>query len=258
MDVTVQPAGPALTTTKAAGTVNATVVGDADLQAGDTITYTITADNTGNVSMSNIVPNDTGITFGGVAGTGTFSFSPASHPTLAPTDDAPVTFTATYTLSTLDILRGAAAGANGVSNTATSTGTFDGTDTTSLPSAPGLATIQPDPELVIVKTAALQKVAPNIGVDAEVGDTILYTYVISNTGNVAIDDVKVNDTHEGTPLLQSVFVEDEATLVEGPLANSADASQSGGTDGNWDTLAAGASVTFTYTHTVTQTEYDNQ
>ncbi len=82
VDVTVEPAGPALTAVKSGGTVNPNVTGDGDLQAGDTITYTIQVDNTGNVTMTNIVPDDDGITFGGQPGTGTFAYSPQTMPRL--------------------------------------------------------------------------------------------------------------------------------------------------------------------------------
>lgn len=253
VDVTVQPAGPALTAVKSGGTVNPNVTGDGDLQAGDTITYTIEVDNTGNVTMTNVVPDDDGITFGGQAGTGTFSYSPANYATLTPTD-APVTFTVTYTLTALDIARGAAAGTDGVSNTAHATGTYNGTPTDSPVSNPVLVTLGADPELSIVKTFVLTKAPGNTGADAEIGDTIVYTYEIENTGNVAISDVTVTDDHEGTVLATNLFVEDPLTLVDGPLANSTDA----GTDGSWDLLGPGAKVNMTYTHTVTQAEFDNQ
>ena len=260
VNVVVQPAGAALTTSKSFDSIDTSIVGDSDIDPGDHIIYKISVDNTGNVTMTNVHPNDSGITFGGVAGTGTFSFSPANVASLAPSD-TPVEFTATYTVSHLDILHAAAVATDdNVSNTATSTGTFGTTDTSSPPSTPAFATIKPDPELTVVKTASLQKQGSNTGTDAEVGDIIVYTYVINNTGNVAIDDVTVNDSHEDAPVALASFVEDQTSLADGPLANSADASTGVGNpkDGKWDTLAAGGSVTFTYTHTVTQTEYDNQ
>lgn len=259
VDVTVQPPGAALTAVKSGGTVNPNATGDGDLQAGDTITYTIEVDNTGNVTMTNIVPDDDGITFGGQAGTGTFTYSPANYATLAPLD-TPVSFTATYTLTDLDIARGAAAGTDGVSNTAHATGTFNGVDTNSPVSNPVLVTLGADPELSIVKSFALTKASGNTGTDAEPGDTIVYTYEIENSGNVPISAVSVNDDHEGTVLATNLFVEVPGTLVDGPLANSADASTGAGnpTDGVWDLLGPGATVSMTYTHTVTQTEFDNQ
>lgn len=259
VDVTVEPAGPALTATKSGGTVNANVTGDSDLQAGDTITYAINVDNTGNVTMTNILPKDDGITFNGQAGTGSYAYSPANYATLAPAD-APVSFTVTYTLTELDILRGAAGGANAVSNSAHATGTSGGIDTDSPVSGPVLTSVTADPELAIVKTFVLQKAVGNSGANAEIGDTIVYTYEIENTGNVAISSVSINDDHEGSVLATNLFVENPVTLADGPLANSADASTGAGTpvDGIWDLLGPGAKVNMTYTHTVTQTEFDNQ
>ena len=252
-NVDVEGAAPALTTTKAFVSLDANVVGDGDLQAGDTITYTITVDNTGTVTMTNITPADDGITFGAAAGTGTFAYAPASVASLSATD-APAVFTVTYTLTDLDIYNGAAAGPNGVDNTAHATGTYGGTPTDSPVTPPAETTIPTDPELVVTKVGVLTKAVGNSGANAEVGDTITYTYTVSNTGNVAIDDVTISDTHEGAALPSTSFTEQPASLVDGPLANSTDAA----TDNSWDLLGPGATVEFTYAHTVTQTEFDNQ
>lgn len=251
--VDVQSAAPALTATKAFVSLDTGVVGDSDLQAGDTITYTITVDNTGTVTMSNVTPHDDGITFGAAAGTGTYSYSPASVASLAPAD-APTVFTVTYTLTALDIYNGAAAGLNGVDNTAHASGDYNSTTTDSPVTTPVETTIPTDPELLVSKVGVLTKAVGNSGTNAEVGDTITYTYTVENTGNVAIDNVTISDTHEGAALPATSFVEQPATLVDGPLANSSD----GATDNSWDLLGPGATVQFTYAHTVTQAEFDAQ
>lgn len=251
--VDVETGNPALTATKAFVSLDNTVVPDTDLEPGDTITYTITVDNTGNVTMTNVTPHDDGITFGAAAGTGTYSYAPATVASLAPAD-APAVFTVTYTLTALDIYNGAAAGTNGVDNSAHASGDFNATTTDSPTSGPVETTIPTDPELAVVKAGVLSKAVGNTGTNAEVGDTITYTYTVSNTGNVAIDNVTIADTHEGAALPATSFVEQPLTLVDGPLANSTDA----GADNSWDLLGPGASVQFTYAHTVTQAEFDAQ
>jgi uncharacterized repeat protein (TIGR01451 family) len=91
-----------------------------------------------------------------------------------------------------------------------------------------------------------------VGGQAEVGETITYTYTVVNTGNVAISGIVINDTHEAALLPQAAFT--EGSLVEGPLGIPA--STDAAVNGSWDVLQPGATVTFTYVHTVTQAEVD--
>ena len=111
----------------------------------------------------------------------------------------------------------------------------------------------PTPNLSIVKTYAT---APS---PVLVGQTITYTYTIANTGNVTMTNIQVNDMH-GSPPTQiatgGTGVKAEALTVPGPLgaAASPDATAN---NGIWSTLAPGATVQFTYTHTVTQAEIDH-
>jgi hypothetical protein len=109
------------------------------------------------------------------------------------------------------------------------------------------------PNLVISKTAAF---APT---PVTLGQTITYTYKITNTGNVAMTNISVKDMH-GTPAAQipvgGTGIANETLAVPGPLgaAASPDATANNGT---WSTLAPGATVQFIYTHTVTQAEIDH-
>lgn len=241
--------------TLALGVVKTGVLNDGGngLQAGETITYTVQVTNNSNVTVTNVTPTEDNIQFGGQAGTGTFgAFSPASAASLAPS--ATTSFTVVYTVTAADVAN-AAAITDGVQNTVdvnadgpgatTATGTDVSQNT--IPAAPGLN---------IVKTAVL--VDGNGNNLADIGEIINYTYVVTNNGNVALDDVAINDTHEGAPIAAGLILEDDSTLVDGPLGNSADASQGGPADGSWDLLGPGAVVTFTYAHTVTQAEFDAQ
>jgi hypothetical protein len=91
------------------------------------------------------------------------------------------------------------------------------------------------------------------------GQTIVYTYTVSNAGNVSIANVQVNDMH-GTPAapiaLGTSGITAETLTVPGPLGAGA-STDTTPNDGVWTNLAPGATVRFNYTHTVTQAEIDN-
>jgi hypothetical protein len=89
---------------------------------------------------------------------------------------------------------------------------------------------------------------------ADVGDQIVYSYLVENTGNVTLTNVVVNDIHEGTalPITPSRVVTDETLILNGPSGPSTD----GGTNGSWDTLTPGSRVRFRYTHTVNLAEFN--
>jgi plastocyanin len=255
--VPVTAAGPTLTVAKS-GAAPVDVNADGIISVGDTITYTYVVTNNGNVSISNVLPVDAGPTFNSIAADnalGAFQTSPAGPVTLAPTQNR--TFTAVYTLTAQDADRAAGitiAGGNAVQNSATATGTpATGTLAAVTPSAVELE-IPANPKLVITKAV---QTGP-AGGTADVGETITYLYTVQNTGNVTIAGAQVNDVHEGAAVpLASLS---EGTLVtDGPLANAPDnlpSTDTASTPGVWTTLRPGATVTFTYTHTVTQAEVD--
>lgn len=85
-----------------------------------------------------------------------------------------------------------------------------------------------------------------------VGQVITYTYTVKNTGNVAIDDVVINDVHNGAGPAPTVANE-VLSIDAGTTGDSTDAAQ----DGSWDVLAPGDTVTFTGTYTVLQADIDN-
>lgn len=223
------------------------------LDTGETITYTVQVTNDSNVSVANVTPAEDNIQFGASAGNGTFgAFSPASAVTLAP--GASTSFSIVYTVTRRDIYR-AAAITDGVQNTVDVTADgpgavpVTGTDVSQ-------NTIPAAPNLTVVKTGTL--VDGNGNSLADIGETIDYEYVVTNSGNVAIDNVAIDDTHEGTAIAAGTILEVATALADGPLGTSADASTSGAADGTWDLLGPGAAVTFRYTHTVTQAEFAAQ
>lgn len=105
-------------------------------------------------------------------------------------------------------------------------------------------------ELSIVKTAILNDELNSDG-QAEAGETITYTFDVTNSGNVTITNVGVNDTTNATN--GPVVPANETILTDtGTLADSTDAAS----DGTWDRLAPGDTVRFSATYTVTQTDVD--
>jgi hypothetical protein len=168
--------------------------------AGTIIHYTLVVTNTGNVTLSGIIVTDplTGLD--------------QNIGSLAPGVSS--TITENYTVTLADLNSGQ------IDNTATATGTYAGdsyTDQASV-TVPGTQ----DPEIRIVKTAQETSfTAP--------GQTINYTLTVTNTGNVTLTNVTVNDPN---------------AVVSCP--------------GDPYTLAPGQTVTCTATHTVTSADVTAQ
>jgi uncharacterized repeat protein (TIGR01451 family) len=202
---------PALTIEKT-GTLN-DLDGDGLLDLGETISYSFLVRNTGAVTMTNVTVNDPLLTNAGV------SVTPGPL-TLGPGGSA--TFTATYTPTQADIDAGR------VENTATGTGTPPSGPPTESP--PDTVVVPPDQAsgLTIVKTGTLNDLDGDGFID--LGETIGYSFLVTNTGAVTLTNVTVND-----PLLANAGV----SVTPGP-----------------QTLAPGANVTFTATYTPTQADID--
>jgi uncharacterized repeat protein (TIGR01451 family) len=176
----ITPTVPALTLTKSVSPVVAA-------GAGATVTYSYLITNTGNVTLTDVHPQDTAF-----SGTGTPSpiacplpdieRGPAPGLTLDPGGSA--TCTDTYTLTQAD------ADAGKVTNTATATGTPpSGPAVTSAPST-ATVTIPGHPVIVIIKTASPRSLS-------RAGDTVRYHYLVTNTGNVTLTGVRINDLLPG-------------------------------------------------------------
>ncbi|MFB7473588.1 GEVED domain-containing protein [Kitasatospora sp. NPDC056184] len=186
------------------------------LVAGETVTYTYTVTNTGNVTL-------TGVTVTEGAFTGTGPLSPLNCPgdsmTLEP--GRTLLCTATYTVTQADVDAGS------VENTAVAGGTPPGR-ATPVTSPPGGTTVTADrrPALTVVKSADRERLV--------VGETVTYTYAVTNTGNVTLTGVTVNETEwTGSGPAPQAVCPDAAT-----------------------SLAPGAQVLCTATHTVSQADVD--
>ncbi|WP_084605973.1 DUF7507 domain-containing protein [Agreia bicolorata] len=179
------PTGPSTDTPPSTSTVtidpnpSLAVVKSADpssiAKAGDAVAYSFVVTNTGNVTMTDVTVAETAFSGTGTAPAVT---CPAGAASLAP--GASVTCTASYVATQADVDAGS------ITNTATSTGTPpDGTPVTSPPSS-AVVTANPAPGLTMVKSADPAQAG-------KVGDTITYSFVFTNTGNVTMTNITVNE-----------------------------------------------------------------
>lgn len=264
--VPVAPLNRSLTIAKSVSVVtdgNSNDTGTVD-GAGDIVTFKYVITNNGNATLTNVTPVDAGPTFNGEAATNSltvFTHQPTdllNTTGVTPASVAPgqtVVFTADYTVDQIDFLRGAEVD-NGMDNSAT--GSATGTPTTNTSTVE--TNIPADPKLSISKTYVISTDNGTTG-EADVGDVITYTYTVTNTGNVAMQAISIDDVHEGASLGAGI-VAAETLVSDGPLASATPAVVSNdttsGPNGSWDLLQPGAVITFTYAHTVTQAEFDAQ
>jgi hypothetical protein len=88
--------------------------------------------------------------------------------------------------------------------------------------------------------------------DVTAGQVVTYTYVVRNTGNAALTNISLADSHNASgpiPVPGGEILSDD----QGTANDSSDASSN---DGIWSTLAPGDAITLTATYTVTQSDVD--
>ena len=139
--------------------------------------------NTGNVTLASVAVND--------PSAGSVTCPTPASPGLAPGDSETCTADQPVTVTQADIDAGS------VNDTATATGT----DTDGVQSAPssGAASVpaaKAAPAVSVDKSAAVDPASDQDGV--QVGDTISYSYKVTNTGNVTLASVAVNDPSAGS------------------------------------------------------------
>jgi len=132
-------------------------------------------------------------------------------------------------------------------NDAVAKGDYGGTTYSSPVSTVSVPVAAPVPQLVITKTAN-----PTSGVKA--GDVVTYTYTARNAGNVTIHNISMVDTHNASgPAPQP---KNETLTIAGPQGAAASTDDGTANNGIWGTLAPGATITFTATYTVRQSDVD--
>ncbi|PZU46560.1 MAG: AraC family transcriptional regulator, partial [Microbacterium sp.] len=144
--------------------------------AGDTVTYTFSATNTGNTTLTAVGIADP------MTGLSALTYTwPGAAGTLRPGQT--VTATATYTLTQADVNAGS------VVNTATATGSAPGGATVTA-SRPATVPIPQGPAIRLTKTGVLSGASG-------AGGTVTFTFVVRNTGNVTLGSVGVTDQLSG-------------------------------------------------------------
>ncbi|WP_204742246.1 DUF7507 domain-containing protein [Glaciihabitans arcticus] len=163
-------AAPAMTTTK-------TGVASGNAGPGQTITYTFTVRNTGNVTLTDVVLTDPLATLSAITVTG----GTGSLTSLAPNQT--VIATATYTIKQADVDAGS------VRNIATATSKAPNGATVSAVSTQSVVpTLAASPAITLAKSGTLPAGAAN-----KAGDVVTYTFTLTNSGNVTLTAASITD-----------------------------------------------------------------
>ena len=166
---------------------------DADVAAGDVVTYTYRVDNTGdvtlNASVTDIHNGDDDLS----------AITPATA-SIAPGDFAE--FTATYTVVQSDVDKNAP-----ITNDATASFT---------PERGTLADLEDDASVgVAAEPAAEFTKTADVTSELTTGDIVTYTYTFTNTGNVALENLSIADDHSGLGTLSEITPSSVASLAAG-------------------------------------------
>ncbi|MGE0367312.1 MAG: hypothetical protein AB7Q00_16435, partial [Phycisphaerales bacterium] len=158
------------------------VVGDgAADEVGDVITYTYTVTNTGNAAVANVVVVDDNATPGDTSDDVTLTLQGGDANTDGLLDVGETwTYSASYVVTQADLDSG-----EDITNVAVVTG-----DDTDGDSDDATVTVDQNHSLNVVKDAEIEDGGDVID---EVGDVIIYTYTVTNTGNAAISGVVAVD-----------------------------------------------------------------
>ena len=214
---------------------------------GDVITYTISIENKGNVTLNSLTISDT-IKDGNGAnlsldGPPSFVSATTSSTSTTLQVGGTATFTVNYTIDQQAVDSGrvensALGTASSPSGVQTSDTSDDGDDSDGdIDDDPTITLLTATPTLVVTKSAVLNDPDSN-GVD--LGDTITYTIVVTNTGDLTLSNVVITDTLTDAN-------SSSLSLNSGPTLTAGDASN----------LGVGAALTYQATHVITQQGVDS-
>ncbi len=172
-------ASPTVTLTKTASV--SPTADQNDVRVGDTVTYSFVVTNTGNVTLTVLDVTDP-------SDGGTVACVPPAGG-LVPHASVTCNATSTHTITQADVDAGTR------SDTATATGTDGNADTSPPASSTATVNATANPAVSLTKTGAVSPASDKGG--AKVGDTVTYTFVVTNTGNVTLTTLTVTDPSDG-------------------------------------------------------------
>ena len=216
--------------------------------ANDTINWTVTVQNTGNVTISAITVADSVALICAPAANNTIA-------TLAPGASASCIGSSTVLQSDIDTNGG---GDGDIDNSATASGSAPGSVTPVSATGAASVPIVLSPSMSVVKTAYVGGLPISLGgtgttpvpANRPAGTVITYVYEVTNTGNSTITNVTMADVHNG--LGASVVPGSETGLTI--TGGSTDAT----VNGSWDALRPGDVIAFSATYTLTQNDVDQR
>ena len=248
--VTNLQSNPSLEVTK---TATVTDNGDGVPGAGDTIVYTITVENNGNISAKDLVLSD--VMTSGDGTTIQLTTSPSFQNSSQGSSEGILnvgeiaTYTATYLVTTT------VAATEAVNNQVTVNATsFDEQTDLSDVSDDGddndgntqndetIVPLIPQPSIEVTKTSTTNAT----GTQLALGNTITYTITVENTGNVTITDLNFVDQFSGFSQSQIMSLTNAPEYVSSTVSSSPEG-----------TLLVGETATYTANFTVDQLAFDN-
>ncbi|NRT10776.1 PKD-like domain-containing protein [Flavobacterium sp. 14A] len=211
---------------------------------GEIITYTIFVKNTGTVTLTNlniIDSNATGIILEsttGVDGDTSDKFVDEIDP------GETATFIATHVIKQIDLDNGK------VQNTATAGAQDPGlgsvTDLSDDPDNPNNTIDDPTITLLTAKPSLVITKTVNDELNVAVGQNLTYTYVVTNNGNITIDNVSISEIHVANGTLSLPAIQ-STTGTDNDTSNN-----------KIEILAPGQTATWTATYLVNQNDINNQ
>ena len=129
-----------------------------------------------------------------------------------------------------------------INNTVTATGKGPGNVDVSGNANATVGVALADPRLTVVKTITFITDAAPIGL-GDIGDKLLYTFTVKNTGNVTLTAVGVNDANDGVGAPVTVGAPTGVTVTGGSTDTNL-------ADNKWDKLAPNDVIQFTATYTI--------
>ena len=230
-DRPIEPSNPALRITKTSDVAAGTL-----LKEGDAVTYTVTVENTGNLTLTNVKAADN------LAGATLAPGQSDTRAELAPGEQFSVNYV--YEVTQADVVAGS------VHNEATASGVSPDPSKPVDPGAPG---IKDDPTETAKPSLSIQK-SNNGSADVAAGSTVSYTITAINNGNVDLTGVVVTDELTGftsdafdlakgeSRTFDTSYTVQESDIVNGSIVNVA---KGEGSDPKGGTVTGEGSATTT-------------